>query len=198
MTSNRLRRLRLATMSIGLSILALPAVAQTPARTGQVQTSSTTASGVPAYAAGLMGRNVRVTADGVQHRGVVSSLSNAGLVLLEDGGPATIPFSKIGRVEKVTHRIRNGTLIGLASGAGLGIWGALMCEDDAASGCAGLSIALLSGIGAGAGAGVGALIHTAKKGGDVLYKAPGPAPTVSFGPILSPTRKGVAFVVAWR
>jgi len=140
---------------------------------------------------------VRVTADGVQHRGVVASLSTAGLVL-EDGGPATIPFSKIGRVEKVTHRVRNGTLIGLASGAGFGIWGALMCEDDAAPGCAVQLVALLSGIGAGAGAGVGALIHAATKGGDVLYEAPGPAPTVSFAPILSRTRKGVAFVVAWR
>ena len=198
MTSNATFCKRLATVSLGLTMFALPIRAQTSTQAGQVAVPSTTTGVVPRYAEGLTGKDVRVTADGVRHRGVVSSVSATGLVLLEDGTPQVIPFAKVVRVEKVTHRVRNGTLIGLASGAGFGIWFALMCEDDAASECAGSLFALATGIGAGAGAGVGALIHAGRKGGDVLYEAPKPVPTVSVAPILSRTRKGVAFVVAWR
>jgi hypothetical protein len=197
MTSNRLSRLRFAIVSLGLFVFALPAMAQTPVPAGQVAAPSTV-SVIPEYAERLTGKDVRITADGVQHRGVVSSLSTAGLVLVENGTPATISFSRIARVEKVTHRVRNGTLVGLAAGAGLGVWVGLMCEGDAASGCAAQFVALLTGIGAGAGAGVGALVHAGRKRGDVLYEAPRRTPTMSFAPILSPSRKGVAFVVAWR
>jgi hypothetical protein len=198
MTRNRMSRRRLATVSLGLTMVALPAMAQTPSSPVQAAAPSTTAASIPAYASGLNGRDVRVTADGVQHRGVVSSLSTAGLVLSENGAPTAIPFSKVERVEKVTHRVRKGTLIGLASGAGLGILLAGMCEEDASPGCGGIIFGLVSAIGAGAGAGLGAFTHSVRKDGDVLYQTSRKPTTVSFAPILSRTRKGAAFSVAWR
>ena len=43
-----------------------------------------------------------------------------------------------------------------------------------------------------------ALVHAANKSGDVIYDARRSTTTMSFAPILSPTRKGMAFSMSWR
>jgi hypothetical protein len=75
----------------------------------------------PAFAQLVNGKSVWITADGVRREGRVTSLDKTALRFVEDGAAMTIPFDKIMRVEKSSHHLRNGTLIGLAAGAGLGI-----------------------------------------------------------------------------
>jgi hypothetical protein len=151
------------------------------------------------FARQLAGKNVWITADGARVRGMVTSLSATGLVLVEDGAPTTIPYTKIVRVEKSSHRLRNGAWIGFAAGAGLAIpLGIAACDGD----CAGWEFLLFSGyyggLGAAAGVGIGAIVNASKKSGDVIYDARRSTTTVSLAPILSPTRKGLAFSMTWR
>lgn len=189
-----------AALSIAITLLgSMTAAAQTATPGGSpIQTTPTS---VPTFAQQLAGRTVWITADGARLRGVVTSLNATSLVLVEDGAPTTIPYSKIVRVERSSHRLRNGTLIGLASGAGLGLAvGAAFCGGDEY--CDPGTIVALSafygGLGAAAGVGVGAIVNASKKSGDVIYDARRGTTTMSLAPILSPTRKGMAFRMTWR
>src|SRR5262245_19556706 len=111
-------------LSIGIAAL--------PAATALAQTPAQTLAGMPSFASAIDGKNVRITADGVRREGRVTSLSRESLTLVENGVPMTIPFQQIARVERSTHYLRNGTLIGLAAGASLGVMlGVGMCEDCA-------------------------------------------------------------------
>src|ERR1043165_529831 len=85
-------------LSIGITAL-VPAfvAAQTPVQS---------LSGMPSFASAVSGKSVKITADGVQREGHVTSLSTTGLVLVEDGVPVSIPFDRIVRVEKSTHHLR--------------------------------------------------------------------------------------------
>ena len=181
-------------LSMGITVATSSlAAAQTP-------TTPSISAEAPSFARAIQGQNVWISADGARVRGRVTSLSPASLVLVEDGVATTIPYKSIVRVEKSNHRLRNGTLIGLASGLGLGLVGsAAVCLEG---GCAAGEIigvtAFYGGLGAAAGVGIGAIVHAAKKGGDVLYDSRRSTTTISFAPILSPTRKGMAFSVTWR
>jgi hypothetical protein len=53
------------------------------------------------------------------------------------------------------------------------------------------------GLGAAGGVGIGAIVKAASGHGRVLYDRRRTT-TVSFAPILSPTRKGMAFSMSWR
>lgn len=155
--------------------------------------------GTPAFMRLVDGKSVWITADGVRREGRIASFSTSALTLVEDGVPTTIPFSQIMRVEKSTHHLRNGTLIGLAAGAGLGMAAvASFCADE---GCYPVDFLLVGGfyggLGAAAGVGVGAIIKAATKHGQVIYDARRQT-TVALAPIISPTRKGVAFSMSWR
>lgn len=153
---------------------------------------------VPAFARSLSGKNVWITTDAARRRGQVSSVSSTGLVLTEADGPVTIPFSQIVRVKKVTHRVRNGVLIGLASGAGVGILTLGTCDGPACT-AAGLAFTpLFAGFGAGTGAGIGALLNVVKGGRDVLYDAGRHQPTIALAPILSRNHQGATLSVTWR
>ena len=154
----------------------------------------------PSLARSLQGQNVWISADGVRVRGLVTSVTPTTLVLVENGVPTTIERTKIVRVERSNHRLRNGTLIGLASGAGFGavVSAAYCLESYCEPGEVIAVTAFYGGLGAAAGVGIGAIVHAAKKGGDVLYDARRSTTTISFAPILSPTRKGMAFSVSWR
>jgi hypothetical protein len=105
------------------------------------------------------------------------------------------------RVEKSTHRVRNGALIGLAAGAGFGVLlGVAYCSGDEycepyAAAKAGL---VYGGLGAAAGAAIGGILNAARESGDVLYDSRPTTPTVSVAPILSPTRKGALLSMTWR
>jgi hypothetical protein len=182
--------LRVAVLSTGLALFGSSfASAQTPAP-----------GSIPLFARQLQGKNVWITADGVRVRGRVASLSSTGLALVEDGAPTTIPYDKIVRVEKSTHRLRKGAWIGFASGAGLAaVVGIGLCVEDDCAGWEPLVLAgFYGGLGAAAGVGIGAIVNEAKKHGDVLYDARRKTTTMSLAPILSPTRKGLAFSMTWR
>ena len=110
---------RAAVLSIGLTLLGSSvAAAQTPTTPPATGSTGTTVAHIPEFARQLAGKNVWVTADGGRVRGVVTSLSPDGLVLIEQGSPTTIAYDKVVRVEKSSHRVRNGALLGLASGVG--------------------------------------------------------------------------------
>ncbi len=200
MTRSSVSLSRTAVLSVGITLLASSiALAQTPASAPSAGSTGTSGNGIPTFASQLAGKNVWITADGARVRGQVTSLSPTGLVLVEDGVPTTIAYDKVVRVEKSSHRLRNGTLIGMASGAGFAL--ALMaagCEGDCSAGeWIGLP-AYWAGLGAAAGVGVGAIVNAAKKNGDVLYDARRSTRTMALAPILSPTRKGMAFSMTWR
>jgi hypothetical protein len=91
-------------------------------------------------------------------------------------------------------------LIGLAAGAGLGFAAmAGICADEY---CYPSDYFLVpgfyGGLGAAAGVGIGALLNAGHRSSDVLYDARRSTRTVSVAPILSPTRKGMAFSMTWR
>lgn len=155
---------------------------------------------MPSFASAISGKSVWITADGVRREGRVTSLSPSSLVLLEDGAPITIPFSQIVRVEKSTHHLRNGTLIGLAAGAGLGFWAmSAICADEYCYASDWVMVpAFYSGLGAAAGVGIGAIVNAATKHGNVIYDARRFTKSVAVAPIVSPTRKGVAVSLSWR
>ena len=53
------------------------------------------------------------------------------MVFDADGVITAVPFDQIARIEKSSHRLRNGALAGLISGAGLGlgIWAGACSES---------------------------------------------------------------------
>ena len=191
---------RPAALSVAVTLFAASiAVAQTREPTYPTGAATQAAvGGVPTFASQLQGKNVWITADGARVRGRVTSLSPTGLVLVEDGAPTTIPYAKIVRVEKSSHRLRNGTLIGLVAGAAVGLGAVAGCGwEDCEEGIIILP-AFFTGIGAAAGVGFGAIVNAAQKSGDVLYDARRRTTTMALSPILSPTRKGLAFSMTWR
>jgi hypothetical protein len=199
MTRSSVSLSRAAVLSIGLTLLGSSiASAQTPAAAPSNGSAGTSAA-IPVFAQQLAGKNVWITAEGARVSGRVMKLSPTSLVLVEDGAPTTIAYDKIVRVEKSTHRLKKGAWIGFASGAALAIPVAIsLCDGD----CAGWEPVLFSayygGLGAAAGVGIGAIVNAAKKNGDVLYDARRKTTTMTLAPILSPTRKGMAFSMTWR
>jgi len=108
--------------------------------------------------------------------------SPVGIILSESSGQErTIPKSMIQKVETAARnsdRLRNGTLIGLAAGAALGIASMAVFADVKTSGPVywgddeGYSWLILAGlVGGGLGAAAGAGIDAANRGREILYQA---------------------------
>ncbi len=192
---------RVAALSIALAVFA-PSVAAAQTPVVSVPTAGSALAPlltVPAFARLAQGKNVWITtSDGVRQKGLVTTLSPTGLTL-GSGSGTPIPFGQIVKVQEVTHRIRNGVLIGLAAGEAVGLllWTA-ECDGDCSQGEILALSSLFAGMGAGTGAGIGALVHAINRNGDVIYDVKRQTTTVALAPILSPTRKGVAFSMTWR
>jgi len=138
-----------------------------------------------------VGRTVRVTTvDGLTRKGRLTA--TAPTTIAVDGDPVSL--KNVATVEKVSHRVRNGMLIGLTTGLVLGLGATIACGDEGE--CDPTPVAVLGGIGAGVGAGIGALMNIGDK--DLLFKAGKRTTSFAIAPIVSPTRKGVAFRVSWR
>ena len=107
---------------------------------------------------------VVLTADGTRISGQAETLTAAALGVRARAGLHTIPAERIGRLV-VKDSLRNGVLIGTATGATVGLVGGLfinlICSSET-SGCPG-AILMLTAMGAGAGAvagaGVDGLLH---------------------------------------
>jgi hypothetical protein len=193
---------RTSALSIVLTLLASTIVeAQAATRAGATEAAvQALPASVPAFARGLLNKNVWISADGARVRGRVTSLQDTDLVLAEGSALATIPYSHIVRVEKSTRRIRNGALIGIAAGVGLVLAavatdGCVNCADEAL--WVGVGMLFYGGIGGGVGVLVGAIANEAKKDTDVIYDSRR-ATTMKLSPLISPTRQGVAFSISWR
>jgi hypothetical protein len=152
--------------------------------------------GTPAFAQLLEGKDVWITtADGAKRRGEVAVVTGNELILT---GPqhASLPFDQIVTVVEVSHRIRNGMVNGLAAGMSLGLLHSFGTSCYETSDC-GASFWGYTGLGVGAGALVGALMNKYKDR-DLLYESRRKTTTLSFAPILSPTKRGMAFSMTWR
>lgn len=124
--------------------------------------------------------------------GKVSSLSASVLSMTVAGTPRQFLDSEVNRIEKRgPDSLRNGALIGLAIGGGIGAAGmiALAVTAESHPGAFVATAALMyAGIGAGIGTGIDALIE----GRRVIYARSGsPRSSLMVAPLLGRTRKGV-------
>ena len=111
--------------------------------------------------------------DGRRTTGDLREISTDGVLLDVDGKLVTIPAAEIRELGVTSDSFKNGALIGLATGAGLGMFAAAASRrpfplepDVAAAGPTAL-IGLVAGAAAGVGIGIGA---------DVSQVSGGPAP----------------------
>jgi hypothetical protein len=172
-------------------MIASPAAAQAQSGSAAAGTPAMV-PGTPAFAQLVEGKTVRVTtADGHQQRGKAGSLSQTGMVV----GATPVSFAQITRVDKVSHRVRNYGLLGLAAGVSAGLAFQFNSECDGDAEC-GPVVSAFGAIGAGTGFALGAILnHT---GRDVIYIAGKRTATLAAAPIVTPTRKGLALSVTWR
>lgn len=153
---------------------------------------------------GSNGKEVWITTvDGARRKSRIVSLDSSTMTV-ENNTVRKLTVDQIVKVENVSHRDRNrlmrGAAIGFGSGFGpisvllLSCWGD-ECGETLAPAFA------FGGIGAGIGVGIAALMNLHGRSDDVIYDATRAArrtTTISLAPILSPTRKGVAFSMTWR
>jgi hypothetical protein len=138
------------------------------------------------------GETVFVTdTDGHRTKGEVAKVSPSSLVILM---PATRAFAAMNVSEiRRTDSLKNGVLIGLVVGAGVGVAGiAAMCADGPDCGPWLSSGAMTAGIGAAVGAGIDALL-----GGGVLYRPPQGARRVRISPFRERDMKGISVSVGF-
>jgi hypothetical protein len=110
-------------------------------------------------------------------------------------GETVMPLAQVWKVDKTSHNVRKGALIGLLVGAGVGAWPAM--KGNCGDGCGWWPYYL--GMFAGAGAGVGALIGSGiNLERDAIYDAGrSPQPAVRLTPIVTPRRAGAHLSVNW-
>jgi outer membrane protein W len=134
-------------------LLARPAAAQTPPALGDVSRVVRPGDHI-----------VVLTADGTRISGQAETLTAAALGVRTRAGLQTIPAERIGRLV-VKDSLKNGVLIGTATGASVGLVSGLfinlICESES-GGCPG-AVLMLTAMGAGAGAvagaGIDGLLH---------------------------------------
>lgn len=181
-----------------VSLTASPAFAQTPAPGAQSITPAQSAFLSASFSQVVAGREIWITTSkGPRLKARVVGLAPTGLTVTDGTGQnQTIRFEDISRIEKATHRVRTHTFIGLGIGAGFGAIGAPFCDEG---GCVATIIGVYAGIGAGIGAINGAIKNSLNKDDDLIYEAGArTTTTIMVAPILSRTKKGVAFTLSWR
>jgi hypothetical protein len=114
-----------------------------------------------------------VLGTGLEVRGQLRALSPTAVELRDTKGAATVvPLADVRRIERVTHRVRSGVLIGLAAGYAIGYLGSCGSGDE--NDCWPEIGLMVGGAGAGAGALIGMIMNrnAANDGRDVIYLAP--------------------------
>jgi hypothetical protein len=128
---------------------------------------------------------------GQRVEGKVSSLSASALSLTVSGATRQFLSTEVNSIEKRgPDSLKNGALIGLAIGAGIGAAGmiALAATADDPGPFIAVGVLMYGGIGAGIGTGFDALIE----GRRVIYAKSGSAgSTVTVAPMFTGSRKGV-------
>ena len=121
--------------------------------------------------ASAQGKEVRIMAmDGSRQTGTLVSLSASDVVFRRNGKDISIPLGQVRRIEKVSHNLRNGALLGL----GLGVVAGVTPGFNAYRGDLGYELGTLvdAGVFAGIGAGIGAIVKFATARNNVLYQVP--------------------------
>jgi hypothetical protein len=134
--------------------------------------------GIPAVARGSVDLNAEqpdvrvILASGLESRGQLISMSATAVQLRSRSGTAAIPLADVRGIERVTHRVRNGALIGLAAGFAIGYLGSCGSGDE--EDCWPEIGLMVGGAGAGAGALIGMIMNrnAANDGRDMIYLAP--------------------------
>lgn len=123
--------------------------------------------------------------DGVELRGIVRSVSSAGLVFDADGTRQTLPWAEVRRVER-GENIANGVLIGAGLGGLLGyqITGPGCIDDNE---CAVGSFPLLTGAVFGV---IFGALDAVNKGRKTVYSASTTTATLRIAPVVSRHRLG--------
>jgi hypothetical protein len=113
-----------------------------------------------------------ILASGLESRGRLVSLSATALEVRGRNGLTSISLADVRRVDRVTHRVRNGVLIGLAAGYAIGYLGSCGSGDE--NDCWPEIGLMVGGAGAGTGALIGMIMNrsAAHDGRDVIYLAP--------------------------
>ena len=140
------------------------------------------------------GETIFVTdTSGHRIKGEVAKVSPSLLMLLAPG-VRTFAATSVSEIHR-TDSVKNGALIGLIIGAGVGIAGiAAMCADGPDCGPSLAFGAITTGIGAAGGAGIDALVGM---GGRVLYRSPQGTGRVRFSPFSRKDMKGIAVSLSY-
>jgi hypothetical protein len=145
-------------------------------------------------AAAATGKDVSAVAiNGLRFKGKLVSLSATEVVLAQGSSDLRLPLAEIREVTRASHAVRNGALIGLGSGFGLGL---ALCVPDGCYGDADsaadptVDVIIIAGMGAGAGALVGAIMKASSASSRTIYRASGKA-TINVAPAIGPTMAGV-------
>ena len=149
-----------------------------------------------ARTASAYGKAVRITAiDGSEQTGRLVSLSDSDVVFRRHSNDISIPLGGVRSIEKVSHSLRNGALIGLGVGVVLGVTPGY----NAYRGDLGYELGTLvdGGVFAGIGAGIGLLVGLAKASDNLLYLAPGSSSSITLTPRLSPRQQSLALALRW-
>lgn len=141
------------------------------------------------------GQKIRVFfRNGQQQRARLVTLTQTELVAWTGNDSLTIQLSEVDRIERVTHYLRDGTLAGLAVGAGAGLILDWALRDQGEAPPAGTFAMALAGIGTGVGAAVGAAMGL--RADRLIWPTPG-STTVVILPVLSPSRTGAYLSIRW-
>lgn len=132
-------------------------------------------------------------AQGRESKGRILSLS-ADALALEGAGDRTFGAPDVTTIMvRRDDSLRNGALIGLGVGGGLGLVGCLASAEGGDQAWCALASAFYGGIGAGIGVGIDALIPGRKL---MAYRAPGSSGAAqarfSIAPVITPRARGVA------
>jgi hypothetical protein len=151
------------------------------------------------------GQKVSITDDqGQQFDGTIRVLAPAGLNLLVDGKTVDIPYDRIVRVDRPNDSLANGALIGLGSGAALGLVGVYTSFDHGEcspvdESCGNAQTAdyvggalLMGGLGTAVGVGIDALIHRNRE----IYRR-GNAAHTTLAPAIGRGMRGVVVSMTW-
>jgi hypothetical protein len=152
--------------------------------------------------AGLVGRLsigdtlTVTTASGITHQGRLRELSGTALVLRTEGADVTLPAPVVVRIVRREHHVRNGMIIGFASGFVIGAVLALRADDCTVtcfSSPAGMT--LWGSLGGGAGLAVGALVGSARPKTSVVFDVESRAARITVTPDVGPRHAAVR--VTW-
>jgi hypothetical protein len=140
------------------------------------------------------GDKIYVTdSSGIITKGKIGGLTTSTLTLLSDKKTLDLSEKDVSRIRQWRHdSLKNGTLIGLGVGVGLGLIGTIAYCNDGWGDCGGEAVAVVAiwgGLGAGIGVGVDALIPSKQ----TVYIGPRAASNrIKIRPVLDRYRKGAA------